>query len=167
MRRGQRCDRDEDDRATRPARTPGTGERARRVFQVPYSLSHTLLEPSGVVIVSHGNLELGKFRFGQQLTIVGRLLTSHVCLCPHSVCRRMTVFFSAGVGCIGYGSVVTEGEWWFLQLQSRSETRVGRRHPRTFDLRQASRNPRATRRRRETRRSVAFVHPGISTVKVR
>ena len=177
MRRGQRCDRDEDDRATRPARTPGTGERARRVFQVPYSLSHTLLEPSGVVIVSHGNLELGKFRFGQQLTIVGRLLTSHVCLCPHSVCRRMTVFFSAGVGCIGYGSVVTEGEWWFLQLQSRSETRVGRRHatpatiptptslpsdPRTFDLRQASRNPRATRRRRETRRSVAFVHLGIS-----
>jgi len=60
---------------------------------------------------------------------------------------------------------------------SRSETRVGRRHatpatiptptslpsdPRTFDLRQASRNPRATRRRRETRRSVAFVHLGIS-----
>jgi len=60
---------------------------------------------------------------------------------------------------------------------SRSKTRVGRRHatpatiptptslpsdPRTFDLRQASRNPRATRRRRETRRSVAFVHLGIS-----
>ena len=137
MRRGQRCDRDEDDRATRPARTPGTGERARRVFQVPYSLSHTLLEPSGVVIVSHGNLELGKFRFGQQLTIVGRLLTSHVCLCPHSVCRRMTVFFSAGVGCIGYGSVGTEGEWWFLQLQGGPQFQqhparfpVGRRHQR-------------------------------------
>ena len=62
----------------------------------------------------------GNFAFGQ-LTIVGRLLTSHVCLCPHSVCRRMTVFFSAGVGCIGYGSMVTEGEWWFLQLQSIDE----------------------------------------------
>ena len=81
MRRGQRCDRDEDDRATRPARTPGTGERARRVFQVPYSLSHTLLEPSGVVIVSRGNLELGKFRFRAvndrwQATDVARLSLS-------------------------------------------------------------------------------------------
>ena len=37
----------------------------------------------------------------------------------------MTVFFSAGVGCIGYGSVVTEGEW-FLELQvARRDRREG------------------------------------------
>ena len=107
MRRGQRCDRDEDDRATRPARTPGTGERARRVFQVPYSLSHTLLEPSGVVIVSSGNLELGKFRFGYarwQATDVARLSLS---------AQRMSaddgLLLRRG---IGYGSAVDKILTW-------------------------------------------------------